>query len=451
MEALQSVLSLIVTLGILVTIHEYGHFWVARRCGVKVLRFSVGFGKPLYSWKDKQGTEFAVAAIPLGGYVKMLDEREGPVPQELQSQAFTSKTPMQRIAIAAAGPLANFMFAIAAYWLMFILGFSVVLPKIGEVIPDSPAAHAGVQENEIISTIDGEPAYSWREVIMSLVNRIGDTGEVLLITGKPDGHQSAYQLPIQNWNQESGDNDLLKGIGLHPYRPPVPPLIDVVQPNGAAARSGMMPGDLVVSIDQQPISDWYELVDIVQRSAGQELLIAVEREGVASLVDLRLVPMADPESTPRVGKIGVGVAPYSYPPELISTVRFGVGEAFTRSIDQTWSDVSMTVGAIKKMLVGLISLDNLSGPITIARVANQSISTGFEEFLRFLALLSVSLGVLNLLPIPVLDGGHILFYAIEAIRGKALSEQSQVIGFKIGLSFVLMLMVLAIYNDIMRL
>lgn len=449
MEVLQSVLSLIITLGILVTIHEFGHFWVARRCGVKVLRFSVGFGKPLFSWKDKLGTEYAVAAIPLGGYVKMLDEREGPVPDALKEQSFTSKPVSQRIAIASAGPIANFVFAIFAYWMMFGIGYTTVLPKIGEVIPESPAAMSQLEVGSVLESVDGQKVYGWRDVVMSLVPHIGDSG-VIELKAQFGGESKDYALKLDNWMRGQDEADLIRGIGLVPYRPPISPEISVVTRGGPAHMAGVLEGDLVRFVDGAEIADWYDFVEIVQKSAGERLSVLVERN--ADLIELSVVPeVVEGGGRALVGKIGVGVAPFEYPRELISVVSYGPIDSLGHAFSQTWSDVAMTFGAVKKMVVGLISLDNLSGPITIARVANQSISTGAEEFLRFLALLSVSLGVLNLLPIPVLDGGHILFYLIEAVRGKPLSEQSQVIGFKIGLSLVVMLMAVAFYNDIMRL
>jgi regulator of sigma E protease len=450
MEALQSVLSLIITLGILVTVHEFGHFWVARRCGVKVLRFSVGFGKPLFSWRDRLGTEYAVAAIPLGGYVKMLDEREGPVATEDLHQAFSQKSVYQRIAIAAAGPIANFLFAIAAYWLMFVIGFSAVVPKIGAVEEDSAADVAGMQVGDVLVTVDGRDVHGWRDAIMSLVGRIGESGDIAISAASESGQVQRYDLQVNRWLADQEQDDLIGSLGISPYRPPVSPIFSVVQSGSAAEKAGILVGDEVVAVEGRQVSEWFAFVDSVKASPGKILNVTVVRGGRE--VDLELLPdgVAD-ENGVVYGKIGVGVASFKYPDELIRKVSYGPLRSVSEAVSQTWDDTWMTFGAIKKMVVGLVSLDNLSGPITIARVANQSISSGFEEFLRFLAILSVSLGVLNLLPIPILDGGHILFYLVEAVRGKALSEQSQVIGFKIGLSLVVMMMAIAFYNDIMRL
>ncbi|KZZ61719.1 zinc metallopeptidase RseP [Oleiphilus sp. HI0125] len=450
MEFLESVISLIITLGILVTVHEYGHFWVARRCGVKVLRFSVGFGKPIFSWHDKLGTEYVVAAIPLGGYVRMLDEREGHVPSELKAQAFSSKPVSQRIAIAFAGPLANFIFAVLAYWLMFVLGFSAIQPKVGAVIDGSPAYEAQVPVGSIITQIDDEPVHGWRDLVMGLVNYIGDTDTVSL-TAQVDGVSKQFDVELDKWVAGEKEPDLLRSFGLEPFKPRIEPVLDTIIEGGAADQSGMLSGDIVRVADGVEIDDWYQFVEIVQNSAGQQLIVEVERSQSPGLVALKVVPEGVESQGRLVGKIGVGVEPYKYPEELIVQVSYSPLDSVGAAASQTWSDIAMTFGAVKKMVVGLVSLDNLSGPITIARVANQSISTGLEEFLRFLALLSVSLGVLNLLPIPMLDGGHILFYLVEAVRRKPLSEKSQLMALKLGMSFVFMLMAVAFYNDIMRL
>lgn len=456
MEFIQSALSLVVTLGILVTIHEYGHFWVARRCGVKVLRFSVGFGRPLFSWYDKQGTEFAVAAIPLGGYVKMLDEREGPVAPAEQNQAFNNRPVGQRIAIAAAGPIANFLFAIVAYWLMFMLGFNVLVPKIGQVEAGSPADQAGLVPGYEVTAVEGRDTPGWRAVSMELINRIGDTGNIR-VEARPGDSQPAelFLLPVENWLQQSEEKNLIGELGLTPFRPPVPAVMGQIVSDSPAEQGGLRVGDRIVSVEDQQVETWFDFVDIIKQAPETPLTVTVERKGEnggPQWVELRLTPaLHENEAGEKVGRLGVGVAAFEYPPEMIRQVRHDPLQAFLSAVDQTGADTMMTLGAIKKMLIGLLSLDNLSGPITIAQVASASISSGAEDFLSFLALLSISLGVLNLLPIPVLDGGHILYYSLEALRGKPLPEKWQVVGLKIGLSLILTLMTVAIYNDFMRL
>lgn len=456
MDVLQSVLSLILTLGILVTIHEYGHFWVARRCGVKVLRFSVGFGKPIFSWHDKSGTEFVIASIPLGGYVKMLDEREGPVEEALKPFAFNQKPVSQRIAIVSAGPLANFLFAIFAYWLMFLSGFNVLVPNIGAVDEGSIAANAGLSSGYQINAIDGRETPGWRAVSMALINRIGDTGNIEIEASRTVGQPSEnFSLPIEDWLKNSEPSQLLSDLGIKPYRPSIPAIMGEVMEGSAAEQGGLKSGDQIVRVNDDLIQDWYGFVKVVQASPEKLLKVDVSREdinGQNENIILNLKPEAHQnESGESVGRLGVTAKPYKYPDEMIREVTYGPFNAFTQAASQTWEDTAMSLNAIKKMIQGLISLENLSGPITIAQVASDSISSGLEEFLRFLALLSVSLGILNLLPIPVLDGGHLLYYLYEGIRGKPLSEKWQELGLRIGISFILVLMLVAFYNDVMRL
>lgn len=456
MILIQTIFSLIITLGILVTIHEYGHYWVARRCGVKVLRFSVGFGRPIFMWKDRHGTEFAIASIPLGGFVKMLDEREGAVASELLPFAFNRKPVSQRIAIVSAGPIANFLFAIFAYWLMFMLGFNALTPTIGEVEQESIAARAGLYSGLEITQVDGRDTNSWRAVSMELINRIGETGEIQLSARMSSHSESGhYILSIENWMLDREPNALLSDLGIKPVTPSVPAIMGQILPGSPAEQGGLRVADKVVEANGIVIEDWFDFVEIIKVSAEKEVLVKVERpvdNSVAEKIALTLKPeVFVTEAGESIGRLGVGVQPFSYPPEMIRTISYGPLQSFLEASDQVWADSVMTLNAIKKMILGLISLDNLSGPITIAQVANESIESGSEEFLRFLALLSVSLGILNLLPIPVLDGGHIFYYLVEAARGKPLSEKWQTLGLKIGVSFILVLMSLALYNDIMRL
>ncbi|WP_323752044.1 RIP metalloprotease RseP [Marinobacter sp.] len=449
MQIIQSVLALALTLGILVTLHEYGHFWVARRFGVKVLRFSVGFGKPLFSWYDRQGTEYAIAAIPLGGYVKMLDEREGPVPEELRDQAFTSKPPSQRIAIAAAGPVANFLFAILAYWLISVVGVTTVAPIVGDVSVGSTAERVGLQDGMEIHSVDGHRVTSWRDVNMRLLERAGEHGQVSLeITDR--GSRGVVSGPLNGWSLSDDAPNPLAEFGVTPWRPEVPAVLGQVVEEGRAQAAGLQVGDRVLAVNGEPVEDWFALVEYIRNAPERPLMLSVDRNGTR--LDVSVTPGARTLDDGQViGFVGAGVEAISWPDDVLREVQFGPLAAIPNAIHETWADTRLTLVAIKKMVTGLLSPTNLSGPITIARVAEASVSSGFEDFVRFLAYLSVSLGVLNLLPVPVLDGGHIVYYTIEAIRRKPLSQKAQELGLRIGMALILTLMVFALYNDLMRL
>ncbi len=449
MQIIQTVLALALTLGILVTLHEYGHFWVARRCGVKVLRFSVGFGKPLFSWYDRHGTEFAIAAIPLGGYVKMLDEREGPVPEELRDQAFTSKPPSQRIAIAAAGPVANFLFAIFAYWLLSVVGVTQVAPIVGEIAGKSVAAQVGLQEGMEIHAVDGHRVNSWRDVNMRILERVGERGVITLdVSG--GGTRGTVSGELGGWSLSDETPDPLAEFGITPWRPDVPAVLGQISEGGRAQAAGLQAGDRILAVNDLQVGNWFELVDFIRNAPEKTLALSVERAG--SEQSVQITPKAKKlDNGETIGFVGVGVEAVSWPDNVLREVRYGPLAAIPIALDETWADTRLTLVAIKKMITGLLSPSNLSGPITIARVAEASVSSGFEGFIRFLAYLSVSLGILNLLPVPVLDGGHIMYYTIEAIRKKPLSDEVQALGLRIGMAMILTLMVFALYNDLMRL
>ncbi|RUR52820.1 RIP metalloprotease RseP [Vreelandella populi] len=451
MGLLQNVLAVIVVLGLLITFHEFGHFWVARRCGVKVLRFSVGFGKPLWSTVDRQGTEYAVAAIPLGGYVKMLDEREAPVPEDQLDQAFNRKNVWQRIAIVAAGPLANFLLAIVAYWALFVYGTTTVAPMVGDVLPDSPAAEAGLAHGDEIIAIQNDPVRSWEEVNLKLISMIGFSG-TLTIHALSEGSNSerAYALEVDNYLTRQDPPQPLQSLGMAPWQPEFPAVLGQVVEGEAAANAGLQTGDRIVAIDETPVADWMQFVTMIRRSAGETLSITYQRGDEQG--ELSLTPGSNQlESGGEVGYIGAGVEPVSWPESLQREIRYGPIEAVGQALARTGDMVLLTVDAIRKMLVGLISPSNLSGPITIAQISGDSARAGVEAFVGFLAYLSISLGVLNLLPIPVLDGGHLLYYFVEIVRGRPVSEQTQAIGLRIGLAMVGGLMAMALYFDLMRL
>lgn len=445
----QMLLATLVTLGLLITFHEFGHFWVARKCGVKVLRFSIGFGKPLIQWKDKQGTEYVIAMIPLGGYVKMLDEREGDVSPEELSQAFNRKPVLQRIAVVAAGPLANFLLAVVLYSLVFGIGSTAVKPVIGEVSSGSIAEEAGLQANQVITQVDGKDVKNWTQVQLSLVRRIGESGEINITTEVGEGWSTEHTLIIDRWQEGVRDPDPFGSLGIHPLRLPIPAVVEQVMDNSAASRAGLLSGDYIREIDGAPIGDWRELVERIQRSPDKELALLIERQGQS--LSLMLTPESkENDQGQKIGFMGVTPKPVSWPEEYLVTLEYGFFGSIWKGIEKTWDMSVLTLESIWKMLGGLISVENISGPITIAKVAGDSVSYGLVPFLSFLAYVSVSLGVLNLLPIPVLDGGHLVYYLIELARGKPLSQSVQELGLRLGVALIGSLMIFAVFNDISR-
>ena len=441
----------LLTLGVLVAVHEFGHFWVARRCGVKVLRFSIGFGKSLYTWHDRHGTEFCVAAIPLGGYVKMLDEREGEVAAGEQALAFNRKPVLQRIAVVAAGPIANFLLAIVAYWFLFMAGESGYAPIIGAVKAGSVADIAGLEAGQEIVAIDGEETPTWQALSFRLLDRIGDTGTVHFSVKYPDsGMIYESEGTLQQWLGADESPDLLAGLGITPYAPAVPPVVSEVVADSPAERAGLMAGDRVLSADGTLMAEWMEWVEYVRARPGQVISLAVERgdDALAMQITPEAATLADGET---IGQVGIAVSMPELPEGMLREFERGpvasLGAAFVRTGDL----VGFTLSSIKKMIQGLISPKNLSGPITIAKVASASAKSGLESYIGFLALLSVSLGVLNLLPIPVLDGGHLLYYTVELLAGRPVPEKVQMVGYQLGLFLILGVMALALYNDFARL
>ncbi|WP_407729342.1 RIP metalloprotease RseP [Pseudomonas helleri] len=450
MSALYMIVGTLVALGVLVTFHEFGHFWVARRCGVKVLRFSVGFGTPLLRWHDRQGTEFVVAAIPLGGYVKMLDEREGDVPADQLDQSFNRKTVGQRIAIVAAGPVANFLLAIAFFWVLAMMGSQQVRPVIGAVESGSLAAQAGLVAGQEIVSIDGQPTVGWSNVNLQLVRRLGESGAIQVAVRGPDSDvESSHQLVLHDWLKGADEPDPIKSLGIRPWRPELPAVLAELDPKGPAQAAGLKTGDKLLSMNGQAINDWQQVVDWVRLRPAARVDLRVERDGVA--LEVPVVLAARGEGDAATGYLGAGVKGVDWPPAMIREVSYGPVAAIGEGVKRTWTMSVLTLDSLKKMLFGELSVKNLSGPITIAKVAGASAQSGVADFLNFLAYLSISLGVLNLLPIPVLDGGHLLFYLIEWARGRPLSDRVQGWGMQIGISLVVGVMLLALVNDLGRL
>ncbi len=445
-----SLLSFIVAIGVLVAIHEFGHFWVARKLGVKVIRFSIGFGKPVWRWQKEPGTtEYVIGMVPLGGYVKMLDEREESVTEAELPLAFNRQPVGSRIAIVAAGPLFNFLFAILAYWLVFVLGVEGVKPVVDGVKPDSPAAIAGLRHGDQIVSVDDDITPTWGSVMQALLYKAVKGQSASLRVRDSQGLERHLALSLPKIGEKSGEPDLLEEVGIEPLRPTIDPVIDQVLKNSPAEQAGLKPGDRVLMVDGKPIASWSELVDYIQARPGITLTLTVERKGRQH--ELHVTPEAASTGGSETGRIGAGVVPATLPPAFRAELQYAPLRAVIEAVAKTWEMSAMTVRMLGKMIIGQASLENISGPITIAQYAGYTAAIGFVQFIGFLAIISISLGVINLLPVPLLDGGHLLYYFIEIVKGSPVSEQAQILGQRLGIAMLASLMALAFYNDIMRL
>jgi regulator of sigma E protease len=459
-EKMMTVLAFVGAIALLVVFHEYGHYWVARRCGVKVLCFSLGFGKVIYSKRfANSDTEWVLSAIPLGGYVKMLDEREGEVAPEDLGYAFNRKPIGQRMAIVAAGPLANFLLAIVLYWIVFMHGVPGIKPVLGEVNAGSPAAIAQLRAGETILRIDDEPVPSWQELRWQLLDTALQQKIVKVEGLLAGGTAVSHQLDLSGVEAKDLDGEFLDKLGLHVYQPVLLPVIGQLVAGGVAQRADLREGDVVLKANGVEIRRWNELVDIVRSHPGQAVELDIRRGG--SMEHVTLIPQPTQESGPNnsgantrktVGKIGA--APKVDEAEwkaLLTEVRYGPVEALQQSLRKTVETSVISLKMLGKMVMGEVSMKNLSGPITIADYAGQSAHMGIVAYMGFLALISISLGVLNLLPVPLLDGGHLLYYVAELIKGSPVSERVWEIGQKFGIVLLGTLMVFALYNDVNRL
>ena len=452
MQVLFSIVMALVTLGILVTIHEYGHYWVARRCGVRVLRFAVGFGRPLAMRVDRHGTEFALCAIPLGGYVKMLDERDErqDVTVENRHESFNAQPVRNKLAIVSAGPAANFLLAILVLFGLFLRGETGIAPVVEAVEPGSVAHDVGLMQGQEIVAVDGASTQTIANVRFALLKRLGDTGTIDISVGSALSNlQQTYALPIDRWLGGAEAPDPTRALGLTLGIPPLQPSIGSLVEDGPATRAGFKVGDTIIEADGQTISTWSQWVDLVRAAPGQSLVVRVERDGQS--LDLTVVPRSTGTSGAEVGSVGMGVVIPDIPEDRIRRQGRNPVEALSAAIERTFSLTVFTFESMWKMIQGLISTKNLSGPIAIAQVAASTAESGFTTWLSFLALLSISLGAINLLPIPVLDGGHIVFHSLEGLFGRPVPEQIQMMSYQLGLLAVFTLMVFAIYNDVARL
>jgi regulator of sigma E protease len=453
MSFVQSLVAFVVALGLLITFHEFGHFWVARRFGVKILRFSVGFGRPL--WVRRFGpddSEFVIAALPLGGYVKMLDEREGAVTPAERSRAFNNRPIVQRFAIVAAGPAFNFIFAILAYWFMYMAGIPGLKPVIAEVEPGSIAELAGLRPGDRIAGVDGQETMTWTSVVDVTIGKVLRREEAELAVIGGDGGERKLRLDLGSVSvDELAGGMLLRKLGVAPLRPAVPAVIGDVIDGGPADRAGLRSGDRIMAADGARVRDWGHWVEVVRGSAGRRMTVELQRGNESFTIELVPESVVD-DSGAAFGRIGASVDPEALADRtLLATEHYGVFAALLHAVDRTAEMSMITLRVLSKMIVGEASVKNLSGPISIAQYAGESAGIGFMAFVGFLAIVSVSLGVLNLLPIPLLDGGHLMYYLIEIVKGSPVSDASQVVGQQLGLAVLLGLMGLAFYNDIIRL
>ncbi|QNF14306.1 sigma E protease regulator RseP [Aeromonas jandaei] len=439
----------VVALGLLVAVHEFGHFWVARRCGVKVERFSIGFGKAIWRRLGKDGTEYVLALIPLGGYVKMLDGRVDELKPGDEQYAFNHKSVWARMAIVAAGPMANFVFALFALWLMFMIGVPAVKPVIGEVRPASIVAEAGILPGMEIVGVGDEQTGDWESVTYALLSHLGDQSVTLKVKAPQTSYATDKNLSLESWKFDPDRESPIGSLGIVPLGGKVLPVVSAVVAKSASEKAGLQVGDRIKRVGEQEITEWAQFVELVQHAPGAPLQVVVERNN--SDLDVTLTPDTRKVQGKLVGFVGLSPQLVPLPDEYRILLQYGPLQALWQGAQKTWSLITLTFDMIGKLVAGIVSLDNLSGPISIAKGAGSSADYGLVYFLSFLALISVNLGIINLFPLPVLDGGHLVYFLIEAVTGKPVSERIQEVGFRIGAAILMLLMGIALFNDFARL
>jgi regulator of sigma E protease len=456
LEWLIAIVGFLIAIGILVSVHEFGHYWVARRLGIKVLRFSIGFGKALWQrvGRDKDRVEYVIAAIPLGGYVRLLDEREGDVPEHELSRAFTRQPVWKRIAVLLAGPMFNLIFAVFLYWILFTAGVPAPRSIVGEVEPNSIAAQAGLRFEDHIVSVGGHPTDTWEEATLGIIEDLTDDGQIHMRVRGVDGGERDLTLNAGNRSRELTQPDaLMPGLGFDIWRPRVPAVVGTVIEDSAAARAGLQLNDEILKVDQQPVADFTEFVNQVKPNPGRKVTLEIRRDG-----EIVTVPLTIGESTVAGKRIGlVGVGPQNNPiktgrtvEDMVALQKYGVFAAVGQAAEKTWDTSVFTLRIVGRIVTGNVSLKAISGPISIAETAGFAIRQGWRFFLSILALISISLGVLNLLPIPILDGGQIVYQLAELVKGKPVSERALQLGHSIGIAMLILMMTLAFYNDIVR-
>jgi regulator of sigma E protease len=470
-EIIFAVLAFIVAIGVLVSVHEYGHFWVARRLGFKVLRFSVGFGSPLLRWQgrpikypvgaseaggsdeliESAGPEYWLSSIPLGGYVKLLDEREGPVPLAEQHLAFNRRPISHRIAVLIAGPGFNFLFAIFAYWLMFVSGVPGTKAIVGTIATGSVAEQVGMMPNDEILTIGGRATPTWEAAVLAILDELLRDGLIDMTVQNGQGASRALELDVQGREAELTEPEALWiGLGFEPG-PILPPVMDEISDGGTAEQAGFISGDKVLSVEGEKISSWFSWVEYVRERPGETVMVVIERNGYQRSMELTIGSAQDGDQS--IGRIGAGMdadlAQTIYDQAMVEQ-RFGLLEALPKGVTKTWDMSVLTVRMLARMFTGDVSVRNISGPLNIATIARDSARAGFTAFLGFMAIVSISLGILNLLPVPLLDGGQIVYQLVELVKGSPVSEHAMLIGQQVGIFLMFILMSFAFYNDLTR-
>ncbi|MGF1778182.1 sigma E protease regulator RseP [Vibrio nomapromontoriensis] len=443
--------SFVIALGVLVAVHEFGHFWVARKCGVYVEKFSIGFGKAIWSKTANDGTEYSISMIPLGGYVKMLDSRVDEVSEADHKYAFDKKPLWKRTAIVGAGPAFNFIFAVFAYWLVFLIGVPAVKPVIGEVTPHSIAAQAGFEPGMQIKSVDGKQTLDWESVNLGLVSHIGDNQMTVTVSSSDQiGTDKKLTFDLSGWNFNPETESAMGTLGFRPYSPSIKTTLANVSSDGAGAAAGILAGDKIIAIDGQAIQQWQQVVNAIQANPNTPVDVTVDRNGD----DMTLSLMPNSRTLKDGTKIGfAGIAPEmeAWPEDYRFELQYGPIESVGRAFVKTGQIIELTVSMLKKLITGDVGLNNLSGPISIAKGAGATADYGLVYFLGFLALISVNLGIINLVPLPMLDGGHLLFFAIEAVIRRPVPEKIQEMGYRVGGAIIFSLMLIAIFNDFTRL
>jgi regulator of sigma E protease len=451
LNILISIIGVLITIFLVVGIHELGHFLVAKSLGIKVLRFSIGFGKALFTCHDKKGTEYVLAAIPLGGYVKMLDEGEGPVSPDELPQTFNRQPIYKKVAVIAAGPVFNLIFAFFIYWVLFTVGFVSIAPIIGEVDNGSIAQTAGLKSQQEILKIDDRKITSWTSVVITLLLHAGDDKALTMELKNPDGRVQLATMDLTHWHLNKLKPDPLNSLGINPYEPEVPAIIGNELPNSPAAQSGLKTGDKIIAIDSKPIKDWYEVVELTYLHPDEIFSFQIERGKDKEKLSLPVrVGHKRNLFFQKSGFLGMGPA-FEWPKELLRHNKYGPINA----LQHAWQDVvlfsDMNFIILGKMFTGKISLQSLGGPITIFQSAGTALNNGLMAFASFLAFLSISIGIINIVPIPGLDGGHLLFQLIEFVIRRPLSEKTLGLFYRLGMIFLLLIMVQALVNDMLRL